>query len=423
MCCDQRRTFGPGAARSTPCACRLVEGGAQSFGKLQGVVIGPEVKEDDARLLSQHVAVNRRHLDAVGTQRADHIWNFGSDKDKVARDRRLAAAGWLEVDAGRTPHDRCAYGHPLLADRIAAGYVDRINTAVVGALTAEDLINLGSIEIDRWRLAGGRRRERRLAHRQGVMDGLRHLYGIAMSADMHVERQWLGAQQVIVDRGNIHAAFDQLGHNWADLGLEQHKVAHHHGHITHRLESDPAAERKCRSDRHAVECDLQVRSWKAVAMNGAANRSRSAEDSVDLGPIYALRFGSAHHRQCGAACCENPEHTYHDFLRRWARLPGCLTSHLKSVDASVANGLLFIGGSSVNDLRFLYLLAVLNKPFAHRLLHPASSLDFRRRQAERHAGTKLIDRMSIHNGVAISHVKAEIILHLPNGTDQTGEGS
>src|SRR5215470_15984720 len=154
MCCDQRRTFGPGAARSTPCACRLVEGSAEALGKLQRVVIGPEVKKDDFRLLRQHVAVNRCHLDAVGTQRADHIWDFGSDKDKVAGDRRLAAASWLEVDAGRTPHDRCAYGHPLLGDRIAAGYVDRINPAVVGALTAEDLIDLSGIEIDRWRLAG-----------------------------------------------------------------------------------------------------------------------------------------------------------------------------------------------------------------------------------------------------------------------------
>jgi hypothetical protein len=49
-----------------------------------------------------------------------------------------------------------APAHSLLGDRIAAGYVDRIEPTVVCALSVEDLINLCGVEIDRWRLAGGR---------------------------------------------------------------------------------------------------------------------------------------------------------------------------------------------------------------------------------------------------------------------------
>src|SRR6266511_517952 len=37
----------------------LVECGAQSLGKLQRVVVCPEVQEDEPRLLGQHVAVDR----------------------------------------------------------------------------------------------------------------------------------------------------------------------------------------------------------------------------------------------------------------------------------------------------------------------------------------------------------------------------
>src|SRR5258708_5019364 len=50
----------------------LVERGAQALGELDGVVIGPEVHEDQARLLGQHVAVDRGDLDAIRAQGLDH---------------------------------------------------------------------------------------------------------------------------------------------------------------------------------------------------------------------------------------------------------------------------------------------------------------------------------------------------------------
>jgi hypothetical protein len=49
-------------------ARRLVEGCAQSPGKFQGVFIGPEVKEKEAGLLVQHVAVECGHVDSVRAQ-------------------------------------------------------------------------------------------------------------------------------------------------------------------------------------------------------------------------------------------------------------------------------------------------------------------------------------------------------------------
>ena len=49
--------------------CRLVERGTQAARELDGVVIGPEVHEDQPRLLGQHMAMNGRDLDAVVAQR------------------------------------------------------------------------------------------------------------------------------------------------------------------------------------------------------------------------------------------------------------------------------------------------------------------------------------------------------------------
>ena len=47
------------------CAGRLVERGAQPLGELDGVVIGPEMHEEQPRLLVQHVAVVGGYVDAV----------------------------------------------------------------------------------------------------------------------------------------------------------------------------------------------------------------------------------------------------------------------------------------------------------------------------------------------------------------------
>src|SRR5262245_4504159 len=66
-------------------ACGLVERGAQSPGKLEGIVIGPEVQEDQARVLGQHVTMDRGDLDAVRPQGLDHGIDFGGSEHVVTR--------------------------------------------------------------------------------------------------------------------------------------------------------------------------------------------------------------------------------------------------------------------------------------------------------------------------------------------------
>src|SRR3954452_3714929 len=88
----------PGSAL---CSGRLVERGTQARGELDRVVVRPEMHEDEPRLLVEHVAVDRRHLDAIGAQLLDHRIDLLASEHEVAGDRRLAAAGRLEIDRGR----------------------------------------------------------------------------------------------------------------------------------------------------------------------------------------------------------------------------------------------------------------------------------------------------------------------------------
>jgi hypothetical protein len=172
---------------------------------------------------------------------------------------------------------------------------------------------LRRVEIDGRRLGGGcGGREGRLAHRQRTADGLSHFHRIAVSAHVHVKRQGLGAQQMIVDGRHLQAAFQQLGHHGIDLALEQHEVAHDHRRVCHRLERDPATERKRGPDCYAVERDREISARKAVTMDRAADRPGPAENPVNLRPIDALRIRRRNRRKHGAAGCKSPKHSYHE---------------------------------------------------------------------------------------------------------------
>jgi len=56
------------------------------------------MKEEQSRLLVQHVAVDRRHVDAIRPQRLDHGIHFVIGQNEISGDGGLAAAGRLEVD-------------------------------------------------------------------------------------------------------------------------------------------------------------------------------------------------------------------------------------------------------------------------------------------------------------------------------------
>ena len=67
---------------------------------------------------------------------------------------------------------------------------------------------------------------------------------IAVPVHMHVHREGLVAQKVIVQRRDLDAARRKLGHDRVDLVHGQHEVAHHHALVAHLLEGEPAAERE-----------------------------------------------------------------------------------------------------------------------------------------------------------------------------------
>src|SRR6516225_2191932 len=87
-----------GVPDSAPGARGLVERSAQPPSELDGIVVRPEVHEEKTGLLVQHVAVNRRDLDAIRPQCLDHRVDLIGGEHEVAGDRSLAATGWLEPD-------------------------------------------------------------------------------------------------------------------------------------------------------------------------------------------------------------------------------------------------------------------------------------------------------------------------------------
>ena len=95
---------------------------------------------------------------------------------------------------------------------------------------------------------------------------------------------------MIVDGGDIETAFPELGHDWVDLGLEQNKVAHHHGPAMRRLECNPASQRERRLDGDAVDHDVEVAAGKTVPMDVAdGDGGLPAERRVNLFPRSAGR--------------------------------------------------------------------------------------------------------------------------------------
>jgi hypothetical protein len=89
---------------------------------------------------------------------------------------------------------------------------------------------------------------------------------------MHVHREGLVAQEVIVQRRHLDAARGELCHDRVDLGLGQHEIAHHHALLAHLFEGEPAAKSKPGLQLDPVECDLQIGARQADAVDTARRR-------------------------------------------------------------------------------------------------------------------------------------------------------
>src|SRR4029453_8671487 len=79
----------------------LVERGAKPSRQFRRFAIGPEWQEEEPRLLVQHVAMDGRHIDPVGSQGLDDGIDLITGENEVAGDGSLAAAGRLKIYGSR----------------------------------------------------------------------------------------------------------------------------------------------------------------------------------------------------------------------------------------------------------------------------------------------------------------------------------
>src|SRR5438094_69128 len=82
--------------------------------------------------------------------------------------------------------------------RVATRHGEPVDAAVVRAFGADDLIELGRVEVNRGWCSCGRSGHRCLADGQGCTKRSGHLHRITMPANMHIEGHRFGAQQMIM---------------------------------------------------------------------------------------------------------------------------------------------------------------------------------------------------------------------------------
>src|SRR5215216_389162 len=202
-------------ATSALCARGLIKSCAQALSELKRIVVRPEMHENQPGLLGQHVAMNCRHFDATLSERFDNRIDFSSNQHEVAGNGGLAAAGRLEVDCRRYSHRTGRSNlHSILIHRIAPRYAELVDTTVCLSLRANDLIELGGIEVNgrrrRWSRRGGKGS---LAFAQCCPKCGSQFHRIAVAADVHVKGGGVGAQQMVVDGSDLQTVLDQLAHH------------------------------------------------------------------------------------------------------------------------------------------------------------------------------------------------------------------
>ena len=164
----------PAAGSSALRARGLVERGAQPLGELHRVVIGPEVHEDQPRLLGRACGCGPP---SPRCRSARSALITGLTSSPVSTKSPVMAAlpppvGWKPMAVATPSRAGGRELHSVLGDRIAARHRELVDAAIGLSLDADDLIELGGVEIDRGRrrrlAAGGV--ERRLALRQRRAD-------------------------------------------------------------------------------------------------------------------------------------------------------------------------------------------------------------------------------------------------------------
>src|SRR5258705_7478003 len=142
------------------------------------------MKEEQPRLLVQHVAVDRGHVDAVRPQRHYDGIYFVARKHEITSDSRLAAARRLEVNRyGHAHWSNRRNLHSAFHDRIAPRHVELIDPADRLSSGADALIELDCVQINGWWWSSrSRGRQRGIACAERVTNNGRHLGRITITA-------------------------------------------------------------------------------------------------------------------------------------------------------------------------------------------------------------------------------------------------
>jgi hypothetical protein len=146
------------------------------------------MNKERARLVVEHVVVNRGDLDAVVLQGLDERIDLARERHEVTGNGRLAVARRLKVDGDCRAH-RAGNRHAVLLDAVRPRHAELID-AVVGAA----LESYGLIDVVRWNAEIGRSGSRSRAHLPWGLALLqrdachsRQLFRTALPGYVHIE--------------------------------------------------------------------------------------------------------------------------------------------------------------------------------------------------------------------------------------------
>jgi len=120
----------------------------QPLSQLRSIVIGPEVHEEEVRLLHEHVIVDGLDLNSMSSKSPDDRVYLITEQNEVPGDRRFASACRLEVDGGRCAHRGWDF-HAAIGDLLFTGNTELKDAAFDLACEAQGLLDTLRVEIDR----------------------------------------------------------------------------------------------------------------------------------------------------------------------------------------------------------------------------------------------------------------------------------
>ena len=92
-----------------------------------------------------------------------------------------------------------------------------------------------------------------------------------MAEHVHIHREGLIAQKVVVKCGHLDSGFLELGHHRSDLAHQEHEVAHDHPLVAALPEGEPGTEREGGLDLHTIQRDLEITARQTHAIDASGH--------------------------------------------------------------------------------------------------------------------------------------------------------